>query len=86
LVIHLLGFLLICQEEDQLRNRDQILQLLKENLYQSQNRMELYADLRPTERHFQEGDWVYLRLQPYKQLSVTWRRNLKLSPRFYSPF
>jgi hypothetical protein len=46
--------------EDQLGNRDQILQLLKENLYQSQNRMKLYANFRRTERHFQEGDWVYL--------------------------
>jgi hypothetical protein len=29
---------------------------------------------------------VYLRLQLYRQLSVAWHRNHKLSPRFYGPF
>jgi hypothetical protein len=48
--------------------------------------MKRYAYLKCTELHFQEDEWVYLRLQPYRQLSIAWCHNLKLSPRFYGPF
>ena len=68
---YMTGTTLLNLMADQLMSRDQILQLLKENLYRSQNMMKTYADLKRTERHFQEGDWVYLRLQPYRQIYVT---------------
>jgi hypothetical protein len=48
--------------------------------------MKLQADKHRSEREFQPGDWVYLRLQPYRQKSVALRRKLKLAPRFYDPF
>lgn len=32
------------------------------------------------------GDWVYLRLQPYRQSSVALGQNLKLSAQFHGPF
>jgi len=38
------------------------------------------------EKEFNVGDWIYLHLQPYRQMSVTVRKNLKLSPRFYGPY
>ena len=60
--------------------------MLKENLQQAQNRMKHYADKLWSEREFIVGDWVYLRLQPYKQSSLALQRNMKLSPRFYGPF
>lgn len=45
--------------------REQTLQLLKENLLKAQHRMKHYSDLKRSERAFEVGDWVYLRLQPY---------------------
>lgn len=48
--------------------------------------MKYYADKGRSERSFEVGDWVYLRLQPYRQTTLALQRNMKLSPRFYGPF
>ncbi|XP_075645648.1 uncharacterized protein LOC142616744 [Castanea sativa] len=38
------------------------------------------------EREFVEGNWVYLRLLPYKQKSMKQKHLGKLAPRYYGPF
>ena len=53
--------------DEVLHSREQILSLLKDNLQQAQQRMKKYADLRRSERDFEVGQMVYLRLQPYRQ-------------------
>ena len=53
-----------------LKNRQQRLTLLKHNLYVAQERMKWYAKRKRVDTSFLLGDWVYLRLQPYKQASV----------------
>lgn len=60
--------------------------LLKDNLIKSQERMKFYADKKRTEREFQVNDEVYLKLQPYRQMSVNFRRNQKLAARYYGPY
>lgn len=32
------------------------------------------------------GDMVYLKLQPYKHISIAKKTNEKLNPRFYGPY
>lgn len=48
--------------------------------------MKHYADEGRSEREFAVGDWVFLRLQPYKQTTIALQRNMKLAPRFYGPY
>lgn len=69
-----------------LKSRDEILRRLRANLQLAQSRMKTYVDKHRTEREFEVDDWVFLRLQPYRQQSVEHRAVNKLAPRFYGPF
>jgi len=44
--------------DTQIRDRNVIINLLKEHLHKAQNRIKIPADKNRTERVFQEGDWV----------------------------
>ncbi|KAJ4756090.1 polyprotein [Rhynchospora pubera] len=68
------------------QKRLQTLQLLKENLEKAQKRMKKYADKNRSERQFKEGDWVYMKLQPYRQVSIAGHSQSKLNPKYYGPF
>lgn len=69
-----------------LQDRAQVQQLLKDNLIKSQERMVWYANKKRTDRSFEVGDEVFLKLQPYRQASVVLRRNQKLAAKFYGPY
>lgn len=65
---------------------DNMLHELRNNLLATQNRMKKYADLCRWSFEFKEGEWVWLRLQPYCQNSMNHHSCNKLAKRFYGPF
>ncbi|GJW87713.1 ty3-gypsy retrotransposon protein [Tanacetum coccineum] len=71
---------------DQLQQRDALLAQLKINLGRAQARMKKYADKKRRELSFAIGDYVFVKLQPYRQHSVKLQRNQKLGMRYFGPF
>jgi hypothetical protein len=51
-----------------LQHRQEIANLLQQHLLRSQQRMKAREDKKRSERTFQVGDMVYMKLQPYTQL------------------
>ena len=73
--------------EEKIEHQQEVLQLLKDNLNLAQNRMKQQADQYRNERSFDVGDWVFLRLQPYKQMSLNKaKKDNKLSRKYYGPY
>jgi hypothetical protein len=73
--------------EDHIEHQQEVLQLLKDNLTMIHNHMKQHAYQHHSERSFEIGDWVFLRLQPYKHMSLKQdNKDNKLSPKYYGPY
>lgn len=76
-----------CSSVDRsLRKQEETIRLLKFHLVRTLNRMKQHADGRRSDRNFKIGDWVYLKLQPYRQKSLKSNTPHKLCPWFYGPY
>jgi hypothetical protein len=72
--------------QEQLRNRQVALQVVKDNLTKAQARIKNQADKHRSDREFSVGDMVYLKIQPYRHTSLSAHKCLKLHSKFYGPF
>jgi hypothetical protein len=73
--------------EDHLEHQQEVLQILKDKSITSKNRMKQQVDQHRSERSFEEGDWVFLRIQYYKQMPLK-KLNMdnKLAPKYYGAY
>lgn len=71
---------------DTLAERQLSIDLLKTKLTEAQNRMKLYADQKRSDREFQVGDMVLLKLQPYSQSSMINKPCPKLAMKYFGPY
>jgi hypothetical protein len=60
-------------------------EVIKEKLKTAQSRQKSYADNRRKDLEFQVGDWVFLKLSPWKGI-VRFGKRGKLSPRYIGPY
>jgi hypothetical protein len=66
--------------------RAQFLERLKQNISRSQNKMKMVADTKRTNRTYQVGELVLLKLHPYAQSSVINRPCPKLAMKYFGPY
>ena len=61
------------------------IKIIRERLQTAQSRQKSYADNRRKDLEFQVGDWVFLKLSPWKGI-IRFGKRGKLSPRFIGPY
>jgi len=66
--------------------KEEIICILKDNLFMAQNRMNQQVDHHISERSFNERNQVFLCLHPSKQTSLKDKVPQKLAPKFYGPY
>jgi hypothetical protein len=73
--------------DDHIGNQQEVHKLLKDNLVMAQNRMKQQACQHRNEIEFEVGDWVFMKLQPYKQMSLKQqKKDTKSTLKYYGPY
>lgn len=72
--------------EDLLYDRDRVKKLLMDNLIKAGDIMKTFADRHRSERSFELGDKVLLKLQPYRQSTARGAMPHKLSSKYFGSY
>nr|GEU65942.1 reverse transcriptase [Tanacetum cinerariifolium] len=82
LIAYIQGQCLVDPVDMTLAAREAMIQLLQFHMERAQNTMKTIADAKRTDREFEVGQWVYLKLQPHRQVTVRLGKYNKLNPNF----
>ncbi|XP_075099028.1 uncharacterized protein LOC142175920 [Nicotiana tabacum] len=77
---------LVEEVDKSLQARESTIRLLKHHLQLAQSRMKSHADKERSFREFAMGDMVFVRLQPYRQMSLKGQSYHKMSPKYFGLF
>nr|GEY02943.1 retrotransposable element Tf2 [Tanacetum cinerariifolium] len=69
-----------------LQVRESAIEMIKFHIIRAQNRMKKYADLKSSGMDFDVRMWVYLKLQPHRQVTIRKSVQKKLSAKYDGPF
>ncbi|XP_019229908.1 PREDICTED: uncharacterized protein LOC109210886 [Nicotiana attenuata] len=83
---HMAGDLAMKEVDRSLLTREFKYQLLQYHLQRAQQRMTDQANKHRSDRQFKEGDYVYLKKQPYKHVTLSGTHFSKLSAKYYGPY
>jgi hypothetical protein len=73
--------------EEHIGNQKEVLKEMNENCVMAQNRVKQQEYQLHSEREFEMGDWLFMRLQLYKQMSLKQQnKDNKLAPKYYGPY
>ncbi|KAL6277398.1 hypothetical protein ACE6H2_020999 [Prunus campanulata] len=75
----------IVEKVDSIRDTTEQVKMIREKLKTAQDRQKSYADNRSKDLEFAVGDWVFLKLSPWKGVMRFGKRG-KLSPRYIGPY
>nr|GEX35822.1 transposon Ty3-G Gag-Pol polyprotein [Tanacetum cinerariifolium] len=86
LVPYIPGTASVQEVDEYLQDRDSLLKHLRKNLLNAQDHMKANANRHRRDLEFRDGEFVLVKLQPYRQVRVANRLSVKLSPSFLRRF
>ena len=76
----------VASVDEYLSTKEEVINRVRGHLQVAQNRMIISANKKRSDMSFEVKDYVYLKLQPYRQQSISRRSSQKLAAKYYGPY
>jgi hypothetical protein len=76
----------VASVDEYLNTKEEVIKRAKAHLQLGQHRMTMIANRKRSDCSFAINDYVYLKLQPYRQQSTSYRSSQKLAAKYYGPY